>query len=193
MTSPTKTLKPLDLTRCTNRTATGRQCKLNPGHDQGPNATDHRYIIRDGVAAPKTMDELSKSGALGEGFSLKMEAVPEGTDVSREQTRAELPRDAHQKKVDKDAVTAYNAWVKAGKQDDFEKSPLQRYVVPPAAFDTVIAMLRRATTSGGPLRGKTVSYRRKAHESGNVIINFRFADKKESNPVNADGESGAGA
>src|ERR1700744_2082832 len=168
-----------NLPQCPYKNERGRQCKLSAGHDAKGANNGHKFVLRGAIQPPKPLAELRKTDESLKGFSLSMETVPKGESVSREQNREAAPRDADQQRVDKDAVKAYEAWVAAGKPKGFDKSgdALKRYIVPPAAFDTVVAMLRRATTGGGPLRGKRVEYRRRTHTSGNVIINFRFSDQ----------------
>jgi len=167
-----------NLTQCPQRTEKGRQCKLTAGHklNTRPNGKTigdgHRYILRDKVAQPRPLADV-----LPPGFSLTMESVPKGEDVRREYSRTAAPRSEDEKRVDKDAARAYALWVKAGSPTDEAKYPWQRYIFPPAAFDTVIAMLRLATNLGGSVQGKALKYRRKTHESGNSMVYFMFTDK----------------
>lgn len=174
----------INLRQCEYKTAKGRQCKLEYGHEtkEGASKEDkkHRMVLASGIAKPPTMAELKAKGIT---FDLKMEVVPKATDVSRDYQRAAAPRDDDQKRVDGDAKKAYDKWAAAGKptgtlEDLVKKGLAARYLVPPAAFDTVIAMLRRANTAGGPLPGKPLAYRRKTHESGNTMIVFAFTDRQ---------------
>ena len=187
-------LLPVDVSRCPVTTGKGRRCKLVAGHAGYPagapqHNADHVYMFRSGVDAPKTLTELRAAGTVGATFTLTMEAVPKGTNLARSFTRSvAAPRDADQLKADKDAQKAYDAWAKAGKPGKFEDSPVQRYIVPPAVFNTVIQMLRRTTQAGGPMHGKKLSYRRAQHETGNAIINFTITDKGQDD-ANTNGAS----
>lgn len=182
----------VDLSQCSFVTDKGRRCKLAAGHEG-----THRMVIRGEVAKPKTLAELrTESPDTFAGFSLKMEAVPANADLGREYNREAEPRDADQQRVDKDAAKAYADWERAGKPENFDSpnahKAAKRYVVPPQAFNTVIAMLRRATDKGGPVTGKRLSYRRKEHDSGQTVILFMFADPKPHTDatVNGSGTSG---
>ena len=123
-----------DLSQCTYKTAKGRRCKLAPGHAATspdgkplPNG-GHRMVLRDEIAKPKPLAEV-----VPQGFTLAMELIPAGTTVTREFTRKK--RDKDQQRVDRDAKNLYDAWVKAGKPDDFDKAVAKRaagrYIVPP--------------------------------------------------------------
>lgn len=178
----------VDLTQCTFVTSKGRRCKLNAGHaTTGENGKKlpndgHRMVLREEVAKPPTMAELRANGL---SFTLKAENVPTNANLGREYARAAEPRDADQLKVDHDAEVAYNKWVAAGrpkKLDDNAKQ-LSRYIIPPQAFDTVLAMLRRAVTTGAPMAGKYLSYRRQTHETGNAILLWRVTDRIVSDEV----------
>jgi len=167
-----------DLSRCEYKTEKGRRCRLVVhGGD-----TEHAMILRTGIPTPKSLAELREAGALNAKFTLpKMEAVPTTENLGREYKREAGPRDADQRRVDTDVKRAYDAWVKAGKPEKFENSPVQRYIFPPAAFDTIILMLRRATQTGGPVVGKSLKYRRKTHESGNAMVYFTVTDGSKKN------------
>lgn len=158
-----------DLSQCAYTTDKGRRCKLTPGHEG-----KHRMVLRENVAKPPTAKELRAKGLK---LDLTMTAVPKGANLGREYKREAAPRDADQVKVDGNARKAYELWQQAGKPKDFDKSPVQRFIIPPEAFDTVIGMLRRATTTGGPVAGKSLQYRQKTHESGNTQIFFRVTDR----------------
>ena len=56
--------------------------------------------------------------------------------------------------------------------------PVRRYLCPPEAVETIVLMLRRATQSGGPVKGKRLEYRRGDHVSGKAIVRFRVTDAK---------------
>lgn len=144
-------------TQCAYKTEKGRQCKLVSGH-----SGQHRMVIR------------QEKVGLPAGLTLNAEIVPEGQRVTKTVTR-DIPRDQDQKKVDNDALKAYNAWHKAGKPE-VGKAPQLRYVVPPNAVDAVLAILRRSTATGAPCAGKRLTYRRGTHESGNVVIAFSVTD-----------------
>lgn len=176
-----------DLSQCTYVTDKGRRCKLPANHvdSQDKDIRTHRMILRDQVAKPKTLAELREAhkgnAAVLKGFNLQVESVPTTEDVSREYSREAEPRDQDQIKVDADAKKNYDAWVKRGKPDKtFDElgkmGLLSRYIFPPVAFDTIILMLRRATQTGGPVNGKRLSYRRKAHTSGNTMVYFIVTD-----------------
>jgi hypothetical protein len=173
-----KTERP-DLSRCEYTTDKGRRCRLAVHTDD----TQHVMVFRTGVATPKTLAELRAADAKAfAGFSLAAEKVPTTEDFTREYTREAEPRDADQIKVDGDAKKNYQAWVAKGSPaKSFEElgkmGLLSRYIFPPAAFDTIVLMLRRATQTGGPVNGKKLSYRRKAHVSGNAMIYFVVTDK----------------
>lgn len=168
-----------DLSQCEFKTDKGRRCKLHVGH-----TGDHAMVLRGGIATPKTLAELRAADPTAfAGFTLTMEKVPTNEDVSRQYTpRAAEPRDADQKRTDADALKNYNAWVAKGSpaksfEDLAKMGLLSRYIFPPAAFDTIVLMLRRATQSGGPVNGKKLSYRRGEHVSGNSMIRFVITDK----------------
>jgi hypothetical protein len=166
----------VDLAQCTYTTDKGRRCKLAPNHDGA-----HRMVIRDKVAAPKSLAELRKLDAKKFGsLSLVAESIPRGEDVSREYNR-DIPRDDDQKRVDADAKKTYDKWVKGGNTkgtfEDLAPKFGARYIFPPEAFDTVVLMLRRAVQSGGPVAGKKLAYRRKNHESGNAMVYFTITDQ----------------
>lgn len=168
-----------DLSQCNYETAKGRRCKLNDGH-----TGNHAMVLRGGIATPKSLAELRAANPEAfKGFTLTMERVPVNEDVSRQYTtRDAAPRDADQKRTDADALKNYNAWVAKGSPArSFEELAkmglLSRYIFPPAAFDTIVLMLRRATRSGGPVNGKKLSYRRGEHVSGNSMIRFVITDK----------------
>lgn len=177
----------VDLTQCEHTSEKGRRCKLAPGHEG-----DHRYVIRENVKQPKTLSELRKEDAKKFGkFSLVAEEIPNDADVSRQYTR-EVERDADQLKVDADAEKMYKRWAKAGSpKGTFEELAPRvgsRFLVPPEAFDTVIAMLRKSTQSGAFTAGKQLAYRRGQHASGNTIINWMIVDHGTF-PRRADGSS----
>jgi len=189
-----------DLTQCQVKTDKGRQCKLNAGHEpakdekgrlysKGKAWEGHRMVLRENVPTPKTLAELRKSDPKMAGFKLVMSAVPKNADRGREVNREAEPRDDDQKRVDADALKSYNEWVRAGKPKDFEKPdfPVQRYIFPPAAWDTVFAMLRRAGQQGGTVVGKRLEYRKKTHEDGNAMIFFAFTDKPPASPATDNG------
>lgn len=165
-----------DLTQCTYKTAAGRRCKLAPHGDD----VKHRMVIRDAVKAPKTLSELRKEDAKTFGkFTLIREDIPATATVAREYHR-EVERDEDQKRVDADALTTYQKWTKGGKKtgtlEDLAPKFGSRYIVPAAAFDTVIQMLRRSVQAGTKTTGKKLSYRRTQHVSGNVIVNYMLTD-----------------
>jgi len=168
-----------DLTRCEYKTDKGRRCRLGIHGDD----VDHAMVLRTGIAKPKTLAELRKSEiAAFKGFKLAVESVPTTEDVSREYSRETEPRDEDQLKVDADAKRNYDTWVKKGSPDkSFDElgkmGLLSRYIFPPAAFDTIVLMLRRATQTGGPVVGKRLSYRRKSHVSGNAMVYFVVTEK----------------
>ncbi len=173
--------------QCSHKSESGRRCKLNEGHDKAKTADGHQYIVKSGISAPKPFGELLKElEGEGKGFTLTAAPIPAGTDLSlRPGEWKELPpRDEHQQRVDKDAERAYEKWVKGGKKSGtFEDLAVRfggRYVIPPAAWDTVIAMLRMAVQSGGPLQGKHFAYRKTRHDSGNVALNYLFTEKSEN-------------
>jgi hypothetical protein len=161
----------VDLSRCEYTSEKGRQCKLVVHSDDAK----HVFMFRSQVAPPKHITEV-----VPEGFTLTMERIPRDADLSIQRARTVEPRDEHQVRVDKDAIRAYTAWEKAGSPvgDFADLAPKYggRYVIPPVAFDTVIAMLNRAKNAGGPLQGKRLQYRRGVHESGNTLVNFLFTD-----------------
>lgn len=169
-----------DLSQCDGKSEKqNRRCKLVANHE-GP----HRFVIREEVPQAPTLAQLRESAdpkvkKTFAGFSLTMEPIPASADLSKQYSR-EVERDADQKKVDADAKKTYDKWVKGGsKKGTFvELAPKfgSRYIVPPAAFDTVINMLRKAVLVGAPTSGKKMAYRRAAHESGNVIINWLITD-----------------
>jgi hypothetical protein len=175
--------KGLDLSQCEHKTEKGRRCKLVV-HDD---TIGHKYMFRNEIPAPPHITKVAP-----EGFTLQMERIPAGADLGISRTRALDPRDEHQVRVDKDSVRAYNAWDKAGKpKGKFEDLAVKyggRYIVPPAAFDTVIDMLIRVKKSGGPLAGKRLQYRKGTHESGATIINFMFTDPDPKTTAENDGQ-----
>ena len=186
-----------DLTQCTATSPSGRRCKLAPDHVNSPDkdVQKHRYVIRSEVKAPPTLAELKAADKKTFAkFTLEAEDIPVDADVNRQYTGREIERDEDQKRVDADADAAYKRWTKAGspkgKFEDIAKSSGKRYVVPPAAFDTVIMMLRRATQMGAPQAGKKLSYRRGQHVSGNVIINYLITDSGAVTTAKADGDNG---
>lgn len=167
----------VNLSQCEHKTEKGRRCKLEAGHAPVEGTSDgHRYVLRDQVQTPKPLSEIVKKG-----FTLTMERVPEGEHVGVERARDTAPRDEFQLRVDSDTRKAYAEWVEAGKPVEFEKAPVNRYVFPAEAFDTIVAMLRRATAATAPKDtaspGKVLRYRRKAHVSGNAMIYFVISDK----------------
>jgi hypothetical protein len=174
------------LSQCEYKTPKGRRCKLAPNHEG-----DHRMVLRNAIATPKTLAELRKENTEKFGaFRLEAEEVPDVADLGREYNR-KIERDDDQQRADEDALAAYEAWVAAGKPKEFDNlgtftpvadggkgKPVRRYIFPPEAFDTVITYLRRATQKGGPVHGKRLEYRRKTHESGNAMLYYRIVDAK---------------
>jgi hypothetical protein len=172
-----------DLSRCEGQSASGRRCLLPRGHADSPDKKErkHRFVIREEVASPKTLKELRTEDKKTFGkFVLASEDIPQDADVNRQYNGQQIERDDDQKAVDAAADEAYKKWEAAGKPTGkFEAvahSSGKRYIVPPAAFDTVIMMLRRSTQVGAPQHGKKLSYRRGQHVSGNVIINYLITD-----------------
>jgi hypothetical protein len=164
-----------DVSQCDFKTPKGRQCKLAPGHE-GP----HRMVLRDQVPTPPTVAELKAKGVK---INLKMDAVPKSANIGREYKREAAPRDADQLKVDGDVRKAYEEWKAAGKPKvklangkPNPAVPWKRYIIPPVAFDTVIALLRRATSGSGPVGRVSLKYNRHNHESGDLMIYFAVMD-----------------
>ena len=185
---PVMTDTQVNLAQCSFVTDKGRRCKLEAGHatvdGNGKELKNggHRMMLREEVAKPPTLAELRANGL---SLTLKAENVPVNANLGREYSRAVEPRDADQLRVDKDAEAAYQKWVTAGRPKRFEDSAkqLSRYIIPPQAFDTVIAMLRRTVTTGAPMTGKYLGYRRQTHESGNTIVLWRVTDRIVSDEV----------
>lgn len=185
----------VDLSQCAFVTEAGRRCKLAPDHVNSPDAKTrkHKMVIRDEVKQPKTLAELRAESPKVK-FTLVREDIPADAVVVREYNRPAIERDEDQKRVDADALVAYQKWTKGGKKTGtFEELAPKfgsRYIVPAVAFDTVIMMLRRATQAGTKTTGKKLAYRRAAHTSGNVIVNYMITDEGAvKQPKKDNGES----
>lgn len=164
--------------QCTYKSESGRRCKLDAGHPKTDQKHGHMFMDRKGVSTPHI------ASVVPTGFSLTMEAIPKDANLARAHERTPEPRDEWQTKVDDDAKRVYAKWDKAGKPSaDFATLATRvggRYIVPPEASESVVAMLRRVQTAGGPLVGKHLSYRKTKHESGNTAVNYVFTDHSEN-------------
>ena len=154
--------------RCQGTSPSGRQC-IQAVHTD---ATAHRYMDRDKEHKPL-------SAVLPSGFSLTATDVKPAEVLRKEITRKAAPRDQDQVKVDKDAIRNYTRNKASGNHTKTDKAKIHwsEYIVPPRAVDTVLDYLRRATSTGGPVKGTQLRYTRGAHASGNVRVQWAFTDK----------------
>jgi hypothetical protein len=169
-----------DTNRCLLKSESGRQCKLTI-HS---NTITHKFVNRT-AKAPVALSALVPAG-----FSLAATDVPQGGALKKQTNRKDTAlRDADQKHVDKDALSAYGKYAAArakagGKYVEFVDAPLKEYIVPVKAVDAVLDMLRRAVGSGGPtvIAGRTMRYRKGTHTSGLVRIQYAIMDNPPPKP-----------
>jgi hypothetical protein len=160
--------------RCQTTTETGRQCIL-PVHQD---SVSHKYVNRDKVHKPlKDM--------LPAGFTLTATEVAKTDVLKKATTRQDTkPRDDEQKRVDQDAKKNYaKNHGKHNAGEDFAVYFHAEYIVPPRAVDTVLDYLRRAGGTGGTAKGSVFRYRKGAHGSGNVRIQWAFIDPAPKQPA----------
>lgn len=163
-----------DNNRCTFKTDKGRRCLLETHTD----SVKHKIVDRS-----KT-EHHALSSVLPAGFSFKAETVTKTETLKKESNRKDdKPRDADQKRIDREAKANYDKNVAANRHagQKFEEFTLSRYIVPPKAVDTVLEYLRRSAGTGGTVHGSVFRYRKGTHQSGNVQLQWAFV-KPDPNP-----------
>jgi len=171
MTTTTVTkLAENDAERCPNKTEKGRQCLLVIH----PDSVKHKYVDRSNAV------HVPLASVLPAGFTLTATEVKATDRVTKSAGRKDTkPRDADQKRVDRDALANYtkNHTKEFTTKTEWAKVILSEYIVPPKAVDAVLDYLRRAMGTGGSVADTQLRYRKGVHASGNTRVQWAFLDK----------------